>query len=171
VRDRPFERLVHDHTRAVTAFARSLASTPSIAEEAVAETFVRAWHYQDSFRGNGSIEGWLLRICRHCIYDLERRERRHDDLQAALEARIRPPFVEGSSTGEYDIMKVVDSLARRYREVIMLCGVLGYDHATAAQVLEVTPATLRSRLHRARRDLARRLHDERKVPSPKRSSA
>jgi RNA polymerase sigma-70 factor (ECF subfamily) len=171
VGDRPFERLVHDHTRAVTAFARSLASTPSIAEEAVADTFVRAWRFQDSFRGDGPIEGWLLRICRHCVYDLERRELRHESLRTALEVHSPTTSHSDVVTGEYEVMAAMASLPRHHREVLMLCGVLGYDQEATAQILDVAVGTVRSRLHRARRDFAEILRGDREALSRRRSSA
>ncbi len=71
-----FELLVRENARSIRTYAHSVASTPTIAEDATQETFLRAWRYLDSFRGSGSQQGWLIRICRNAVYDLEAKERR-----------------------------------------------------------------------------------------------
>ena len=60
----------------------------SLAEEAVQETFLRAWKYQDSFARRGSFEGWLIRICRNCVIDLAQRAARTDTTAANTSAAL-----------------------------------------------------------------------------------
>jgi RNA polymerase sigma-70 factor, ECF subfamily len=149
--ERRFETLVRQHHGAVSAYARAMASTSSLAEDAVQETFLRAWRYLDSFRGDGSFEGWLIRICRRCVIDLEQAERRRSQPVDVPVAEARD---HGSTVELTDLMA---SLPMEQREVLVLCGVLGYDYDTAALVLDVPVGTVRSRLSRARQRLAARL--------------
>lgn len=159
VRDRRFEQLVRDHQHAVRAYARSMASTPTNADDAVQETFLRAWRYLDSFRGDGSFEGWLIRICRRCVIDVETRERRSADASAAAAAEAAWHQAEGpDERGE--TMALVAGLPPDQREVVVLCGVLGYDYESAAAVLDIPIGTVRSRLHRGRAALAHALEPE-----------
>lgn len=144
--ERRFERLVRDHRRAVTAYARATAASATIAEDAVQETFLKAWRYFDSFRGDGSAEGWLIRICRRCIIDLAERESR------AVTALSGPVAIAPDYQSE--TMLVIATLNQKHREVLALCGLLGYDYETASQVLDIPVGTVRSRLHRARALLA-----------------
>ena len=157
---------MRDHHAAVRAFAHSLASTAALAEDAVADTFLRAWTYQDSFRGTGSIEGWLLRICRHRVIDLERRERREVEVRDAL--RHRPI---ASSADASELLDTLAGLSRHHREVLVVCGVLGYDYESASLILDLPMGTVRSRLHRARRELAALLSDAPDEPSRRRETA
>jgi RNA polymerase sigma-70 factor (ECF subfamily) len=143
-----FEELVRTHAGAVSSYARAVASDPWTAEDAVQETFLRAWKYLDSFRGQGSFEGWLIRICRNCIIDLATRRLPIDE---SVPEQPAPP----DTTNEvYDL---VERLPVEHREVVALCGLLGYDYATAADILGVPVGTIRSRLHRARAILERQL--------------
>ncbi len=159
VRDRRFEQLVRAHQHAVRAYARSMASTPANADDAVQETFLRAWRYLDSFRGDGSFEGWLIRICRRCVIDVETRERRSADASAAAAAEAASHEAEGpDERGE--TMALVAGLPPDQREVVVLCGVLGYDYESAAAVLDIPIGTVRSRLHRGRAALAQALEPE-----------
>ena len=153
VRDRRFEQLVRAHQHAVRAYARSMASTPANADDAVQETFLRAWRYLDSFRGDGTFEGWLIRICRRCVIDVETRERRSADASAAAAAEAAAHEVEGPDERS-ETMALVAVLPPDQREVVVLCGVLGYDYESAAAVLDIPIGTVRSRLHRGRAALA-----------------
>lgn len=116
------------------------------------ETFLRAWRYLDSYRSSGSFEGWLLTICRRCVIDLAQRERRH-----APPEHPRPDDEPGDDRGVHqapdhsgDVLDLVAGLPLPQREVLVLCGWLGYDYEEAATLLEVPVGTVRSRLHRAR---------------------
>lgn len=151
--ERRFETLVRRHHVAVTAYARAMASSAALAEDAVQETFLRAWRYLDSFRGDGSFEGWLIRICRHCVIDLERTERRHARPVDLPVAEVRD---QGSTAELTDLMTTLPS---EHREVLVLCAVLGYDYEAAAAVLDLPVGTVRSRLSRARKRLADDLRD------------
>ena len=147
VSDRQFDELVRRHYRAVLSYARATTSA-SIAEDAVQETFLKAWRYFDSFRGDGSFEGWLIRICRRCIIDLVEREQRNASVE--LPETIKQP----GTTGLVETVMLIETLSLPHREVVALCGLLGYDYETAAQVLDVPVGTVRSRLSRARALLA-----------------
>ncbi len=155
VHEKRFEELVRANHRAVRTYALSMASTPSLAEDAVQETFLKAWRHLDKFRGEGSFEGWLIRICRRCVLDLEAKERRVAELvdrttRLANVSHITPPD-HGS-----EMLTLVEALPAAQREVVVVCGLLGYDYETAATILDVPVGTVRSRLHRARK----RIEDE-----------
>lgn len=140
--ERRFEGLVREHQRAVFAYARSMTRSTALAEEATQDTFVRAWKYLDSFRGDGSLEGWLIRICRNCVFDLVQRESRADivSLQPVVEAPDH----------RADIYGFLDGLSPADREILMICGVLGFDYDSASEILDIPIGTVRSRLSRAR---------------------
>jgi len=150
VSERRFDELVRRHHRAVLAYARATTSA-SLAEDAVQETFLRAWRYFDSFRGEGSFEGWLIRICRRCIIDLAERDQR-----IAVSAIPLPVIVEHPDH-QSETMLLIETLSLQHREVLALCGLLGYDYDSAARVLDVPVGTVRSRLSRARALLAEAL--------------
>lgn len=163
---------MNDHARAVTTYARSVAGTSTIAEDAVQETFLRAWRYLDSFRGTGSREGWLLRICRNAIYDLEARERRSvpGDDAAVMRLDHEPAGSDdvADPTGvdqlaAIEVSELLDHLPVLQREVVVLCGILGYSYEAAAEILDTPVGTVRSRLSRARQSL--REHELARYPA------
>lgn len=140
-----FEQMMRDNIRAVTAYARSITSHSDIAEEAVQETFIRAWRYSSSFRGDSSVLSWLITICRRVVVDLGQRQSSyaHDELSDSLQ----------DSTDAHEITALVDLVAGLplpQREVLVLCAILGFDYETAAETLSIPVGTVRSRLARAR---------------------
>ena len=107
------------------------------------------WKYRDSFRGTGSFEGWLIRICRNCLIDL------------AAKATDQPTadLPEGAETldGLHEIYDLIGRLPVDQREVVAICALLGYDYAGAAELLDLPIGTVRSRLHHARASIADQL--------------
>jgi RNA polymerase sigma-70 factor (ECF subfamily) len=146
---RTFELLVEAHAGSVSAYARAVAPDAWVAEDAVQETFLRAWQYLDSFRGTGSFEGWLIRICRNCLIDQAARK--------VPEPRESLPQPAEPADYSQDVRDLVARLPVEQREVVALCGLLGYEYADAAALLGVPVGTVRSRLHRARDAVSRQL--------------
>ncbi|MEZ5261579.1 MAG: RNA polymerase sigma factor [Acidimicrobiales bacterium] len=145
--EKDFDGRVRRHAGAVSAYARALAPDRWIAEEAVQETFLRAWRYRDRFDGRGSFEGWLLRICRNCLIDLAAKRPPTEPLPEHFEA---PAALDE----RHEIYAMLETLPLAQREVLVLCGLLGYDYDGAAELLGVPVGTVRSRLHRGRAAMA-----------------
>lgn len=144
-----FDAMMRDNLRPVTAYAMSVCATFDLAEEAVQETFIRAWRYSSSFDGRSSVLTWLIAICRRVIIDLSQKERhqRHE----VLDDRIPS---SGDAYEMSTVMQMVANLPLPQREVLVLCAVLGFDYESAAETLSVPVGTIRSRLARARAALA-----------------
>jgi RNA polymerase sigma-70 factor, ECF subfamily len=147
--DRRFAQLMSSNAGVVTSYARAIAPDAWMAEDAVQETFLRAWRYRDTFRASGSFEGWLIRICRNCVADLAAR--------TPLDLTADPPEVAEESDGSTELYDLLGRLPMQQREVVALCALLGYDYAGAAELLGVPIGTVRSRLHRARATIAGQL--------------
>lgn len=154
--DREFDRVVRDHFASVTAYARSATSRRALVEEAVQETFVKAWRYWPTFRHESSVLSWLITICRRVIIDLVGKEHQLDVLPDDV---IDTQDIVGPNA----IDDLISRLPLPQREVIVLCAVLGFDYETAANTLGIPVGTVRSRLSRARETLALQLDASRAV--------
>ena len=158
-----FGVLFDEHARAVYNLGFRLTADWSAAEEVVSLTFLEAWRKRDRIEpGGGSLRPWLLGIAVNVSRNLARASRRH---QAAM-SRLPPPslvpdFAEDlagrlDSTAQLrEVGKALGALGRGEREVIALCVWSELDYATAARALGVPVGTVRSRLSRARRKLAK----------------
>ena len=144
--------MMRDNIRGVSAFALSITSNPHTAEEAVQETFIRAWRYWPTFRNESTAISWLITICRRVVVDMARKQKLHDQLPENV-IDIRDHF---ASTAIYELVR---ELPLPQREVVVLCAILGFDYESAAQSLDIPVGTVRSRLARAREQLGRQLDD------------
>ncbi|MFH8370220.1 sigma-70 family RNA polymerase sigma factor [Streptomyces sp. NPDC018031] len=146
-----------------------------VADDVVSETFVVAW------RRAGEIPQpplpWLLGVARNVLRDTVRAELR----RASLAAELRG-WTEAVAPAEGDIAdEVADRLAMRRalvslreddREVLILAAWQGLSPREAATVVGVSAATMRVRLHRARRRLAKALESTAATtPGPDRAPA
>lgn len=144
--------MMRENIRSVTAFALSITSNPHVAEEAVQETFIRAWRYWPTFRNESSAISWLVSICRRVVIDIAKKNRVHEQLPENV-IDIRDHF---ASTAIYEMVR---ELPLPQREVVVLCAVLGFDYDSAATTLNIPIGTVRSRLARAREHLGRQLDE------------
>lgn len=145
-----FDLMVRECARPLASYARTLTSDRTLAEEAVQETFIRAWRYWPTFRGESSHMTWLVTICRRVMIDLARKNRAHDVLPDNV-VDARDDFAPSA------INDLIRDLPSAQREVVVLCAVLGFDYESAAETLGVPVGTVRSRLSRAREALGQRL--------------
>ena len=110
--DRRFAQLMNSHADVVTSYARAMAPDAWMAEDAVQETFLRAWKYRDTFRASGSFEGWLIRICRNCLAHLA--------AKTPLDLTADPPELAEESDGCTELYDLLGRLPEQQREVLVL---------------------------------------------------
>jgi RNA polymerase sigma-70 factor, ECF subfamily len=175
------ERRLEDHRRELTAYCYRMLASPFEAEDAVQETFIRAWRGFDRFEGRAALRSWLYRIATNvCLDMIGSRERRARpmDLGPASEpvleqAHILPevtwiePIPDRLVTTEGDPAEVaaghesirlafvaaLQHLPARQRAVLILCEVLRWKASEVAELLETSTASVNSALQRARATL------------------
>lgn len=149
--DTQFDAVMRENFSAVSAYARSATSRRYLAEEAVQETFIRAWRYWPTFRNESTVLSWLITICRRVIIDLVRK----DNMSEPLPLEVVDTHDDFETTA---IQELVSHLPLPQREVVVLCAILGFDYETAATTLNIPIGTVRSRLARARDTLGKELN-------------
>lgn len=149
-----FELLVRRHTEAAWRLARSLLRDDFAADEAVQDTFVKAHRALGSFRGDAAVKTWLLAIChRTCIDRLRLKQAEIVPLDEARAKRRRDDEHELRLAIEHEVSRLGDA----EREAFTLVDMLGYSREEAASVVGVPASTMRSRVARARAQLAQAL--------------
>jgi len=131
----------------------------SLAEEAVQLTFLKAWKAAARFDASRDPAPWLYAIARRASVDVYRRERRHGGgipLDNDSDIAVLPASFEATWKA-WEIRIALGAMPDKYREVVESTHFLGLSHEQTAQKLGVPLGTVKSRAHRAHRDLAKRL--------------
>jgi len=151
---------------------RMLAS-PFEAEDAVQETFIRAWRNLDRFEGRAALRSWLYKIATNvCLDMLSGRERRarpmdlgpsQEPIESNLNTRseatwIQPipdpaVVVESNETTRLALVAALQHLPPKQRAVLILCEVLRWKASEVAELLDTSVASVNSALQRARATL------------------
>jgi RNA polymerase sigma factor (sigma-70 family) len=141
----------------VLTVALSRLADRDLAEEAVQETFLKAWRARATFDPERSLGPWLYMIARRTAADLARGERRRPattPLPAAL-AADEPDH--GDPWEAWQVRCALRDLSGDERELIRLTHYVGLTHSQIAERTGLPIGTVKSRLHRAHRRLAERL--------------
>ncbi|MGZ0145939.1 sigma-70 family RNA polymerase sigma factor [Kribbella sp. WER1] len=149
-----FVRAVH---RDVRRYVAHLSADPHAADDLTQETFLRALKSLHRFEGRSPARTWLLAIARRTVADdLRRKAARprisQQDWQFAAEQsqpRDLPGFEDRIALAE-----LLDALPVDRREVFVLTQLAGVPYAQTATRLGCPIGTVRSRVARARTDLA-----------------
>jgi RNA polymerase sigma-70 factor (ECF subfamily) len=148
--DAAFELLVRRHQEGAWRFALTLVGSPDEAEEAVQETFFRAFRGIRSFRGDASFRTWLFAICRRACTDLLARRANVVPLDEAHRLREPGDRIEDRQV----IEETMAAMPQEERSAFVLVDILGFSREDAARAEDVPASTLKSRLYRARDRLA-----------------
>lgn len=144
------------------------------AEDTAQEVFVALYRSLDRFRGESSLSTWIFRITvNHCKNRKMSRERRawgrHVPLDGAQwdEGPERQVAADGpwadagaeQSHAEALVRQGLEALSEEHRQVIVLRDIQDLDYDEIAAILDLPRGTVKSRLHRARAELARVLRN------------
>jgi RNA polymerase sigma-70 factor (ECF subfamily) len=159
-----FGELFRRHRDRLWAVALRTLGDPEEAADALQDAMVSAFRRADSFRGDSAVTTWLHRIVINACLDRTRRVAARpatpaggeQNLDAAVQAgplHAPPDPVSGRDT-VLDIDAALRRLPDEQRAALVLVDMLGYPVADAADVLDVSAGTVKSRCARGRARLA-----------------
>ena len=177
-----FHELIRPYERSVFVMALSLLHNESDAEDVAQEAFLKAFRNLASFRGEAKFGTWLISIAlnearsrlrrnktvRVDSLDQEPDEPGHISPALLRDWREIPSQVLERAEMRLILRKAVDALPDNYREVLLLRDVEELSTLEAATVLQISTASIKVRLHRARMMLQKDLAPKLKQLNPKR---
>lgn len=158
------ELLVRRYLRPIHAVAASYLSEPADVEDAAQETFLRALGAIGGYDPGRPFAPWLYQIARNVARDriAERARGRAEAPSGMLRSRLPGPDV---ALERSEIRARVDAalarLPERRRTAFRLIDVEGYPAAEVARIMGLSPGTVRSHVHHARRALRAALTESR----------
>jgi RNA polymerase sigma-70 factor (ECF subfamily) len=124
----------------------------TVAEDLLQEGFITLFSRLDSFKGEGSFEGWARRIfATTALMYLRKKDalKMSDDLEAARGLKAET-VSQIENIGYKELMEVVMSLPTGFRTVFNMYAVEGYSHKEIADILGISEVTSRTQYSRAR---------------------
>jgi RNA polymerase sigma-70 factor (ECF subfamily) len=164
---RTIAQLVTEYSTALYRVAFSVTRNAAEAEDAVQETFLRVLRHESRLNEIRDYRVWLVRIVWNIVLDKKRRAKTRpesDDVAdhaPTLPSGERPAEATVISSQEHArILALIDRLPAREREALLLSAVEELTTAEIAEALGTTESSIRSRIFRARRELAVLLEKE-----------
>ncbi|MEN3187104.1 MAG: sigma-70 family RNA polymerase sigma factor [Atribacterota bacterium] len=169
-----FEQKIRESERNLFRFALHLTGNMEKSEDLVQEALLRAFQYRHSYDPSRSFENWVYAILlnvyrKQCkkerivrlvlpwkTLDEDEEERAWDILewegdgpeQAVLKKQVL-----------WDLRAAIDKLPLKMKEVVVLCDVMDHSYEEASEILGCPIGTVRSRLHRARKQIKAMLEE------------
>lgn len=166
--------LVERYGERIYRLARRMSNNDADAEDAMQNALVKILRNASSYRGESDPMGWIYRITLNEAREIHRRRKRRpavslDTLPVEFDEDSHPIGVTDLSmrperramSGEVDavVRDAIDELPDGYREAVVLHDMEGVPYQEAAELMELTLGGFKTRLHRARLHLRRRLEE------------
>ncbi len=166
-----FEELVRKHQNQVFNLAYRVLGNRADAADACQETFVLLLRKLHTFRGESSFSTWLYRVSLNVCRDRLRKQKKHpvpaptpeegpspEDLLEAGDSFDPEALFDQVETKDR-VQSAIAKLPPKFKEVIYLHDIRGFNYAEVADILSIAVGTVKSRLNRARIRLAQELGD------------
>lgn len=151
-REAVFEQLVAQYQTALKRMCCLYLRDQTLAEDAVQETFIKAWRGMERFRGDCSEKTWLMQIAVNTCRDMNR-----SGWLRFMERRFTPEDlpepIAPTEEKEEELVNAILRLPLRLREVTLLYYYQGMTTQEAAQALGIRQSSVSGRLKRAREKL------------------
>jgi len=155
-----FASLALSYLEEVTAYARRLSRSEWDADDLVQGAYELAFRKWNDLSEAGRCRAWLFRITRNLHIDRARAAAARSELRlvgpgdaVAPEPMISAETVERLAA--HDLEAALSKLPEAQREAILLCDLWGFLYEEISEITEVPIGTVRSRISRARTELAR----------------
>lgn len=179
---RLFHELIRPYERSVYMMALSFLKNEEDAEDAAQEAFLKAYRNLASFRGESKFGTWVISVtlneARSRLRRMKSMPTESLDEPSEEDGHVSPALLrdwreipseslEGKEMRQI-LQEAISALPPIYREIFLLRDVEELSIAEAAEVLQITPVSVKVRLHRARMMLQKSLAPQLKLMNSKR---
>jgi RNA polymerase sigma-70 factor (ECF subfamily) len=169
-----FLELVNRYQNKIYRLAYKITGDPTDAEDVLQEVFLKIYSKIHTFEGRSQLSSWIYRIAVNAAYQKIARDKRSryvslDDVlptmgaAEAMSAQLtadwseRPDEVLLTDEARREMQQAIEELPADYRVVFVLKDLEGLSNQEIADILDLSLAAVKSRLHRARLFLRKRL--------------
>ncbi|MCF6308007.1 MAG: sigma-70 family RNA polymerase sigma factor, partial [Flavobacteriaceae bacterium] len=143
---------------------RQYLKNNALAEEVMLSGFLKVFTHLNSFKFEGSFEGWIRRIMvNESISQLRKEKKFQFKEEELLENTLDLVAYIETEIEVNEIQKLIDQLPNGYKTVFVLYVVEGYKHSEISEMLEIVESTSKSQLFKARKMLQNLINKENKI--------
>ena len=137
-------------------------------EDIEQEVYIKLWKNAEKYEERGSLKSWVNTIAKNTSKDYlksavvkNEQNSTSDDLVLCniKDKKHSPEDYVIVNERQKTIIKAVDNLKPKFREVIMLCEIYGFTYEEASKKLNCPIGTIKSRIYNAKKELAEVLQD------------
>ncbi len=171
--ERVFEEEFLPHIDALYTFAYHLTYNEDDANDLVQDTYMKAYRFIDKYQSGTNAKAWLFKILKNAFINQYRRKSKQptqvdyeditsyqegeDDTNYAGYADLREEMFQ-SMMGD-EVTNAINALPVKFRVAILLCDIEGFTYEEISKILDIPVNTVRTRLHRARKQLKDTLNE------------
>lgn len=151
------------HYDRLYAVCRRIAGNDADAADGCQEALLAIVRGLDRFDGRSTFKTWSYRVATNaCLDEMRRKNRRplaiiDDPDTHRIELASPSPAIDQQVADRLAIDEAFPQIPEEFRAPVMLRDVIGMDYAEIAETLNIAPGTVRSRIARGRRHLAKQL--------------
>ena len=168
--DRLFQTEMVPHMDMLYHFALRTTGNADDAKDLLQDTFLKAYRFIGKYEQGTNAKAWLFRIMKNSFINTYRKESREPEQvdYAAIEEYydlVRDKTGEGNDLRkkfyndllEDEVVTAMESITEEFRTIIILSDLEGLTYEEISEMLDIPLGTVRSRLHRARKNLQEKL--------------
>ena len=134
------------------------------AEEVMITGFFKVFTNLQSFKAEGSFEGWIRRIMvNQCISQLRKDKKLDFNDTTVIENSIEHVSYQETNFEVDEIQKIIDTLPNGYKTVFVLHAIEGYKHSEISELLQISESTSKTQLFKARKLLQKQITAQQKI--------
>lgn len=158
---RAFEEVIRAQSRKLFALAYGILQDAGEAEDAVQDSFLKAWKHRGSGPSPEKFQGWLFTICRNRAVDMSRKKRAmpcdEEQLESFEAVERAPDKAAASAEIGAHISSALSRLPERYRLALTMRYIEDLDARTIEEAMNISEGALRGILGRGLTALRERL--------------
>lgn len=146
-----FGELIRRHQSHVRNFLRRLCGDFTLADDLAQDSFLHAWNKLDTYSGQGSFIGWLLKVAYTTFLQAKRKSRRYEDVLKKAGQEQDAGGTHTSVSGELpDLEKLLAALTEEERAIMVMSYACGLSHREIGEATGHPVGTVKSILFRSK---------------------
>ena len=157
-----FEQMLDCYQAKVFRLAWSMLGNEMAAQDVAQDVFMKVWKALPNYRGDATASSWIYTITRNtCLSELKKRALRKsvsladEAVEAEVDRQTASVRMENAAGQQMDVQVMLAQLPEHYRQVVTLFYMEQKSYDEVAAMLDVPIGTVKTHLHRAKKELMR----------------